>query len=209
MKLARTNDSGARMWARKLRLLQAKGAEGQRGASVHHHRGAGHDADQLAPAWEGQQEQQADDRRDDDPEDRDLDPLGVALKRLRDVAVLAQPEADPRRGREVDQPGAGRRDERIDAQDECQPCQSGHLGHRVERSLVQRLERGAVAGHRQPCPRSALGEQLGIQRPDERNLHQHVDGGADQDREDYGAWQVTARISRFAAQLHRLLEAEQ
>ncbi len=181
-----------------MRQPAAQRAEGQRGAGVHQHAGGDDEADQLLPAREGQEADDAGDERHDQAEPRGA-ALVDALEELRRVAVLAQAVRDARGRRGVDEAGAAGGDDGVEVQHPGQPAQADHGGEAGERAVD--------AGEVQLVP--AVGEGGGGQRGDEDDLEQDVDDGADGDRAEHRARDVALGVLALAGQLDRLLEAQQ
>ena len=184
------------------RDLPAEGAQRQRRPGVHQHARGGDQADQGVPARERQQEQQAGQEREDQAEPRDAVPVDL-LEELRVVAVTGQAVADARGRGQVDQPGAERGDERVDAQDDGQPGQPDQArepGERPDRD-------GARARDARPALGAA--DQAVRDRADEHELQHEVDRRcrcrmASDDRQR----QVPLRVLDLPGELVGLLEAE-
>ena len=88
-------------------------------------------------------------------------------------------------------------------------AEPGQLGDLIERRGVEGLESRALTRCREVGPRPGVGQQLRLERADERHLHQDVDGRADQDRQDHRSWQVTLGVAALTTELDGLFESEQ
>ena len=125
--------------------------------------------------------------------------LGDLRQALGGEPGLAERVGQARRGRDVDQAGARRRDERVDVEQDRQPGQAQRAGDRHVGPEVALADRVGPAAH----------EIRGVERADERDLEGQVDHDADRDGADQRPRHVALRVAGLAAHLGGLLEALQ